>query len=115
MYTEDHLRGCPTALRPLVLRFPPGCKVRARAGVSLGVPAPGQVGRVVGWGNTEKPLHYKCSSCDDWHGGDDPEEVMVEAIRGDRGAVCTPEQLEVVRYGDVTPELLADLWYEAER
>jgi hypothetical protein len=74
----EYLKACPPALRDLVLRFPLNCRVRARPGLNLGVPAPGNVGRVVAWGTASHPLRYKCASCDDWHGGDDPEEIFVK-------------------------------------
>lgn len=110
-----YLKGCPPELRDIVSRFPLNCRVRARAGHHLDCPAPGNVGRVVGWGTEAHPLQYKCVQCDDWHGGDAPEEIMVKAANGERGAVCTPDQLEVVRYSaGITPDVLTELWAEAD-
>ena len=109
----DTVQGCPPPLRDLVMRFPPDCRVRSRPGVHLGVPAPGNIGRVIWWGNTACPLPpYKCPNCDEWHTyDDDTEQVVVQAARGDLAAVCLPDQIEVVRYGDVTPDVLHDIWY----
>ncbi len=110
----EDFRDCPHGLRDLVLRFPPDCLVRAKKGNRLGVPAPGQVGRVMFWGTEEHPLPpYKCPNCDEWHTTEgDAEEIVVKAVRGNRGGVCLPDQIEVVRYGPITPEALYALWSE---
>ena len=74
----DWLRSRPAPVQELLKMFPPGCKVRAREGVSLITPAPGKAGRVVSW--TEDG------------------SVSVVVPGDDTRGFCDPDWLEVVEF-----------------
>lgn len=73
------LRARPLELRPLMIRFPPSCLVRAKLGVRLMVPAPGVVGIVSSYLE---------------NGHVTVRESPTSALR----AECDPNDLEVVGY-----------------
>jgi len=89
----DWLRTRPPVIQGLMLRFPPVCRVRAT--VSLMIPAPGRIGRVVSYlesGNVTVMDEIAWLA-------DDTSGVRAE---------CSPDQLVVVQYdGNKTPAWLA--------
>ena len=91
----DDIAKAPRIIRPLIRQFPPGSLVRSIEDVDHGVPAAGDVARVVGW-----------------NGGSHTVRVANQAGNQDW---CHADHLEVVEYAPgFTPEELTGIWAAAD-
>jgi hypothetical protein len=85
----DWIRARPKAIRELMVKFPPSCRVRALR--PLRTPSPGKEGVVISYIENEMG----------------PPSLRVQEPDGEVAAECLPEWLEVVGYWEhATPEFV---------
>lgn len=82
--TREWIRSRPPEVQESMKRWPPVCRVRAKADKMLHVPAPGVIGRVVSW--------YENGNLG----------VVAEG-GGELRGECEPGWLELVEYDTLTP------------
>jgi hypothetical protein len=100
---REWLAERPDDVRALARRFPPACKVEALR--PLLIPAPGEVGVVISYGERSE------ETPDGWLGVISPGGILGISTK----AVCTPDELKVVGFGEVTAEDVADALAGLER
>lgn len=83
----------PPSIKEAILKFPPGCMVRAT--VPLGVPAPGYVGEVVSYIESGADGRTGCRVRGRWQG-----------MGPFTDAHCNIDDLELVEEGVVTREII---------
>lgn len=100
--TEEWMRSRPNTIKRLLVKFPPGCILRAKDEWDLHCPAKGELALILSWTEPTPDCPEGTISCAKYPDG---------KVR----AWCKPEWLEVVHYTcGMTPEKVKEIlgWKE---